>query len=39
MQGYTEAINTYGEALNLDMSKQGNFDFVAENLELIQKAA
>lgn len=39
MQGYSEAINTYGEALGLDMNIEDNYAFVAENMELIQKAA
>jgi hypothetical protein len=39
MQGYSEAVNDYGEALGLDMDIEDNYAFVAENMELIQKAA
>lgn len=39
MQGYTEGIYAYGEALSLDMSYGENFAFVADNLDLIRQAA
>ena len=39
MSGYDEAISSFGEALNLDMTDVENWAFVVDNMELIKEAA
>ena len=39
MDGYEEMLWAYGDALNIDMTDATNYDFVAENMDLVRQAA